>query len=110
MMRIVSLDALVAALLPQFDASAARHRGAAFTLGLSAPDGQHVTLDVGASGARVRRNAAQYTLDEPSTLDAVLGQRRASALVRPRPPREIARRIDALLPETALRFWNSDRI
>ncbi len=30
--------------------------------------------------------------------------------LRPRPPADVARRIDALLPETPLRFWNSDRI
>ena len=110
MMRIVSLEALVAALMPQIDASAGRHRGAAFRLGLCAPDGQAVTLDVGASRAQMRRGVAAYSLDEASTLDALLGQRRASAMVRPRPPREIARRIDALLPEMPLRFWNSDRI
>jgi predicted N-acetyltransferase YhbS len=112
MMRIVSLDALVASLLPRLDASArsAAVDGASFTLGLRAPDGQSVTLDVTPSRVRLRRTAPRYTLDESSTLDALLGQRRASDLVRPRPPAEVRRRIDGLLPETAFHFWNSDRI
>lgn len=110
MMRIVSLDALIAALLPQFDDRARTHRGAPFTFSLRAPDGQSLTLDVRAAGARLRRAAAAYQLDEASTLDALLGQRRAGDLVRPRPPAEIRRRIDALLPETPFHFWNSDRI
>jgi len=110
MLRIVSLDALIAALMPRLDASAARHRGAAFTLELQGPDSQRVTLDVGQTRARMMRGAAEYVLDESATLDAVLGQRRASALVMPRAPADVRRRIDALLPETAFRFWNSDRI
>lgn len=110
MMRIVSLDALIAALLPQFDGRARTHSGAPFTLGLRAPDGQSLTLDVRAAGARIRRAAAAYQLDEARTLDALLGQRRASDFVRPRPPATVRRRIDALLPETPFHFWNSDRI
>ncbi len=110
LMRIVSLDALVAALAPQLNAAAGRHRGEPFTLGLRAPDGQSLTLDIAAARARLRRVAPQYTLDESSTLDALLGQRRASVLVRPRPPTDVRRRIDALLPTTAFHFWNSDRI
>ena len=110
MMRIVSLDALIAVLLPQFDGRARTHSGAPFTLGLRAPDGQSLTLDVRATGARIRRAAAAYQLDEARTLDALLGQRRASDFVRPRPPATVRRRIDALLPETPFHFWNSDRI
>jgi predicted N-acetyltransferase YhbS len=110
MMRIISLDAFVAGLLPQFDDCARTHRGAPFTLGMRAPDGQSLTLDVRAASARTRRAAAAYQLDEAGTLDGLLGQRRASDLARPRPPLEIRRRIDALLPETPFHFWNSDRI
>lgn len=110
MMRIVSLDALTAALLPWFDGRARMHRGVPFTLGFRAPDGQSLTLAVRAAGARTSRAAAAYQLDEAGTLDALLGQRRASDLVRPRPPAEIRSRIDALLPETPFHFWNSDRI
>jgi predicted N-acetyltransferase YhbS len=110
MMRIVSLDALIAALLPRLDERASTHRGSPFSLALCAPDGQAAMLDIGAARVRLRRRPAQYALDEASTLDALLGQRRASALVRPRPPAEIRHRIDALLPEAAFHFWNSDRI
>jgi hypothetical protein len=101
---------LIPALLPQFRAIAAQHDGAPFTLDLRAHDGQSLTLDVGARAARIRRTPAQYQLDASGTLDAILGQRRASNLVRPRPPAAIRRRIDALLPETPFHFWNSDRI
>jgi predicted acetyltransferase len=110
MMRIVSLDALVAALLPQLDAAAQSRPGVAFTLGLAAPDGQSLTLDVAGSRVRMRRMSAQYALDAAPTLDALLGQRRVSDLVRPRPPAAVRRRVDALLPEQAFHFWNSDRI
>lgn len=110
MVRIVSLDALIAALLPHFDELARMHRGTPFTLGLRASDGQSLTLAVDAAGARIRRAAAAYRLDEAGTFDALIGQRRASDLVRPRPPVEVRRRIDALLPETPFQFRNSDRI
>lgn len=111
MMRIVSLDRLVAAVLPQIAGRAERHRGAAFTLGLRAPDDQRLTLEIAPSTARARRaNAAAYELDEAATLDLLLGQRRASTLLRPRPAAEVRRRIDGIFPETPFRFWNSDRI
>ncbi len=111
MMRIVSLDRLVAALLPQIAAQAERHRGAAFRLGLRAPDDQRLTLEIAPSTARVRRaNTAAYELDEAATLDLLLGQRRASTLLRPRPGADVRRRIDGIFPETPWRFWNSDRI
>ncbi len=110
MMRIISLRALADALLPHLAARADAHRGAAFTLGLRAPDGDALTLDVRGATGRVGRGAPGYTLDEHATLDALLGQRRAGALLRPRAPAEVRRRVDALLPETALHFWNSDRI
>lgn len=110
MMRIVSLRALADALLPHLAARAGTHRGAAFTLGLRAPEGQALTLDVRGASVRIGRGPAQYALDERATLDALLGQRRAGALLRPRAPADIHRRLDALLPETPLHFWNSDRI
>ena len=110
MMRVVSLCALLDAQLPQLRDRADRHRGAPLTLRFASPDGETVTLDVGASKARLTTRAAAYRLDAASSFDALLGQRRASALVRPRPPARIGNRIDALLPETPLHFWNSDRI
>jgi predicted acetyltransferase len=111
MMRIVALDGLVEAVLPRLKDRARLHEGPAFALGLRAHGGQSLTLDVGVRSVRARRNAARpFTLDEDATLDAMLGQRRASDLARPRPPVAVRRRIDALLPETPLHFWNSDRI
>lgn len=109
MMRIISLRALIDALLPHLASRADTHRGAAFSLGLRAP-GDSLTLDVRGATARIGRGMPQYTLDEGATLDALLGQRRAGALLRPRAPAEVRRRVDALLPETPLHFWNSDRI
>jgi hypothetical protein len=73
-------------------------------------DGERAVLDVTARSVAMRRNGATHVLDAGATLDALLGQQRASTLVRPRPPADVARRIDALLPETTLRFWNSDRV
>jgi len=110
MMRIISLDRLLDALLPQLRDRASTHRGAQFALTLHGADGERATLVVSGASVSLRRRGGEYALDEASTLAAILGQRRASQLVRPRPPREIARRIDALLPQTALHFWNSDRI
>jgi predicted N-acetyltransferase YhbS len=110
MMRIISLDRLLGALLPQLRDRARTHRGDPLTLTLHAPDGEHATLAVSGASATLRRRPGDYTLDEQATLAAILGQQRASKLVRPRPPRNIARRIDALFPETPLHFWNSDRI
>jgi predicted acetyltransferase len=111
MMRIVSLDALIEALLPRLIELTRANPGRSFTLGLRADGDQSLTLDVGSRSVRTRRRGSpQFTLDEDTTLDAVLGQLRASDLVRPRPPADVRRRIDALFPETALHFWNSDRI
>jgi hypothetical protein len=110
MMRIISLAGLLEALLPCIRDRARTHRGAPFALTLRAPDGEEATLAVSGASASVRRSPGEYALDEATTLDAVMGQRRASRLVRPRPPRDVARRIDAIFPETALHFWNSDRI
>jgi len=110
MMRIVSLDSLLDALLPQLGDRARTHRGEPFSLSLSGPDGERATLAVGPANARRRARPGAFALDEPSTLAALLGQRCASKLVRPRPPRAVARRVNALLPERALRFWSSDRI
>lgn len=110
MMRMISLDALLTELLPYLRTRAAGHPGPALRLGLHAPDGQRAIVDVAKRAVTVRRNGTAYELDAAATLDALLGQRRAGRLVRPRPAADVARRIDALLPETALRFWNSDRI
>jgi predicted N-acetyltransferase YhbS len=111
MMRIVSLDALLAALLPGIRDRARTHRGDPFALTMHAPDGEAATLAITGATASIRRRAnGAHALDEAATLDALLGQRRTSRLVRPRPPRELARRMDAILPESALHFWNSDRI
>ncbi len=110
MMRIVSLEALLASLLPGLSDRANKHRGAPFRLGLLAPDGDTATLDVRPASARITRARPDFALDESATLGALLGQRRASDLVRPRPPLAIRRCIDALLPETLLHFWNADRI
>jgi predicted acetyltransferase len=110
MMRVISIDRLLDALLPQLRERARTHRGTSFALTLNAPDDEQVTLAVSGDAAALRHRPGDYALDETATLDAILGQKRASRLVRPRPPRDVARRIDALLPETALHFWNSDRI
>lgn len=110
MMRVVSLDALVTRLLPGIAARAATHRGPAVRLGLSAPDGERVTLDIRPAGARMTRARPDYTLDEAATLAALVGQSRTSDLARPRPPAATRRRLEALLPETPLHFWNADRI
>ena len=111
MMRVISLDALLEALLPGIRDRARTHRGDPFALTLHAPDGEQATLAVAGASASIRRRAnGAYALDEAATLEALLGQRRASRLTRPRPTRDIARRMDAILPETALHFWNGDRI
>jgi predicted N-acetyltransferase YhbS len=110
LMRIISLDGLLEALLPGIRDRARTHRGAAFALTLHAPDGEQATLAIAGASASVRRSPGEYTLDEAATLAAILGQGRASRLIRQRPPRDVARRIDAIFPETALHFWNSDRI
>jgi predicted N-acetyltransferase YhbS len=111
MMRIISLEALLEALLPGIRDRARTHRGEPFALALHAPDGEDATLAVSGASASLRRSATgAYALDEAATLAALLGQRRASRFARPRPARDIARRIDAIFPESALHFWNSDRI
>ncbi len=110
MMRIVALRSLLDALLPQLRDRADAYPGEPFTLSLTSPDGETVTLGAGASKLRLTRGAAAYRLDASGTLDALFGQARTSALVRPRPPAGVARRIDALLPAAPLHFWNSDRI
>jgi hypothetical protein len=111
MMRVISLDALLEALLPGLRERARTNRGDPFALALHAPDGEEATLAVSGASASLRRPAnGASALAEAATLDALLGQRRTSRLVRPRPPRELARRMDAILPESALLVWNSDRI
>jgi predicted N-acetyltransferase YhbS len=110
MMSVLSLDALLGALLPYLGSRAAGHRGPAFRLGLRAPDGDGAVLDVTARSVGLRRGGADFELDQSATLDALLGQRRSSAVVRPTPAGEVARRIDAVLPQAALHFWAADRI
>jgi hypothetical protein len=110
MMRVVAQRPLVAALMPLLRDAAARHRGEPFTLGFTSADGEQVTLDAGASSARVTRATPAYRLDADASLAVLLGGARASSVVRPRPLARIARRIDALLPEVAMHFWNADRI
>ncbi len=110
MMRVISLDALLRALLPHLSARAAGHRGPSFRLGLRAPDEDRALLDVTGRSVGLRRGGGELELDEDGTLDALLGQRRASGLVRPKPAEDVARRIDALLPRAALHFWAADRI
>jgi predicted acetyltransferase len=111
MMRIVRLDLLVDALLPGLTARARACPGPPFAVRLHAPDGQATTLDVRTPSVRRTSSIdAPYALDDAATLDVILGQRRASRLLRPRPPAAIGRRIDALFPETAFHFWNTDRI
>lgn len=110
MMRIVSLDRLLESLLPLIRERAAEYAGPPFALTLHAPDGESATLAVAKSSASLRRKTGDCALAEASTLAVILGQKHASKLLRPRPPREVARRLDAIFPETALHFWNSDRI
>jgi hypothetical protein len=110
MMRLVSLEGLLEALLPQIRGRARTHRGSPFAMTLHAPDGERATLAFTGAKASLRRRTGEHELDERAMLDVLLGQRRASRLVRPRPPRDVARRIDAIFPETPLHFWNSDRI
>jgi hypothetical protein len=110
MLRIVSLDALLADLTPYLQARARSHSGTPFALRLHAPGGEQATLDVSRSSLAVRRRNDAFALDEAATLDVLFGQRRASRAVRPRPPAGVARRIDALLPASPLHFWNADRI
>ncbi|MEX0749455.1 MAG: GNAT family N-acetyltransferase [Dehalococcoidia bacterium] len=110
MMRVVSLDRLLDALLPQIRDRARTHRGEPFSLTLHAPDGEQATLAVSGASVSIRRRNGAYALDEAGTLAALLGQRRATKLVRPRPPADAARRIDSLFRQAPLHFWNSDRI
>jgi predicted N-acetyltransferase YhbS len=110
MMRVLSLESLLDAMLPHLGSRAAGHRGPSFRLGLHAPHGDGAVLDVSARSVGLRRGDADFELDEGATLDALMGQRRASGLVRPKPDTDVARRIDALLPQAALHFWAADRI
>lgn len=111
MMRIVALQPLLEALLPQLRERAREHQGVPFTLGLTTPDGERATLDVRARTAIVLlQKPAQYALDARGTLDLIVGQPAASELVRPSPPAPVRARIDALFPSAAMHFWNSDRI
>ena len=110
MMRLLSLDSLIGTLSPYLAGRAAGHRGPALRLGLRAPDGDSAVLEVGARSVGLRRGGADFEMDEGATLDALLGQRRTSTLVRPKPPTQVARRLDALLPATSMHFWAADRI
>ncbi|HYM16420.1 MAG TPA: GNAT family N-acetyltransferase [Dehalococcoidia bacterium] len=110
MLRVVSLDGLLRALLPYFRGRAAGHPGPEVRLGLSARGGEAAVLRVVSRSAGVERGGADVELGERATLDGLIGQRRVGRLARPRPDAALARRIDALLPEAALRFWNTDRV
>lgn len=110
MMRVVSLNALLDELLPYLRTRAAGRPGPPLRLGLAEPHGGRAVLDVGTRAVTRRRNGGEFGLDPAATLDALLGQRRASRLLRPRPPVAVARRADALFPEAPLRFWSTDRI
>jgi hypothetical protein len=110
MMRIMSLDALVGALLPALSARAPQISGPSFTLGLRAHDGQALTMHIGAGGAAVSRRAPAHTLGADATLASLLGQCGGGEVARPRPRADVRSRLDALFPATALHFWNSDRI
>jgi predicted N-acetyltransferase YhbS len=111
MMRIVSLDATLRALLPWLSTRAAGHPGTPFRARLRTLD-ESAVLDVRARTVALRTSnaAADLDLDPTGTLDALLGQHLASRSARPRPPSELRRRFDALFPPAPLHFWNSDRI
>jgi hypothetical protein len=109
MMRVVSLDAMLGALLPSLRARSASNPGPAVTLALHAPGGQSRTLELSRAGARASRAAASFPLDAPGTLDLLLGQAPASALLAGAPA-AVRERLDVAFPEQHLHFWNSDRI
>jgi len=126
MLRVVSLDELLRALLPWLSTRAAGHPGPPFRLRLNTID-ESAILDVRARSVALRNgNAADVDLDANATLDALLGQRLPgrSATASPALPRHspslqgrgrgigapLRKRLDALFPETPLHFWNTDRI
>ena len=111
MVRIVSLDATVGALLPVLAAGAAANPGPPITFELHAHDNQRRTVAIGRRSARISRRPADVTFDADATLEVILGQRQPSDIVRRSriDPAALAR-LDALLPEATLHFWNSDRI
>jgi predicted N-acetyltransferase YhbS len=110
MMRVVSLDALLRALLPWLSTRAAGHPGPPFRLRLNTID-ESAVIDVRARSVALRNgNAADIDLDANATLDALLGQRLPGRSARPRPAAPLRRRLDALFPDTPLHFWNADRI
>ncbi len=110
MMRIISLEATLRALLPWLSTRAAGHPGPPFRLRLHTID-ESAVLDVRARSVALRTtNAADLDLDANATLDALLGQHLPARSARPRPTAPLRKRLDALFPETPLHFWNSDRI
>jgi predicted acetyltransferase len=110
MMKVVDLERLVEALMPQIDEAARRHRGAAFVLGLTDEQGRQVRISIGGARATVSRKPADFVLDPRSTLMTIVGQRRVTDMLRPRPVAALGRRMDAIFPLTPLHFWMSDRI
>lgn len=108
MARIVSLEATFDALLPHLHDLARTHPGPPLRLRFETPDGDELTAEI---GRRDDVAAAQpLAFDAAATLRVLFGQQEASPLAAPRPPDDVARRLDALFPKTPLHFWNSDRI
>jgi predicted N-acetyltransferase YhbS len=110
MVRVISLARLVEALLPGLRARAAGHPGPDFRLRLTSPDGDAATIAARGRSVWLNHGRPDFSLDAGSTLEALLGQRRASRAVRRRIDPAAARRLDALLPAAPLHFWNTDRI
>ncbi len=111
MMRIVSLEATLRALLPYLTTRAAGHPGPPFRARLHTID-ESAVIDVRPRSVTLRANSApaEVDLDPAATLDALLGQRLPSRSARPRPAPELRRRLDAQFPPAPLHFWNSDRV
>ena len=110
MIRVISLDEILRALLPWLSTRAAGHPGPPFRLRLNTID-ESAVLDVRARSVALRNtNTADVDLDASATLDALLGQRLPGRVARPRPNAPLRNRLDALFPETPLHFWNTDRI
>jgi predicted N-acetyltransferase YhbS len=102
MTRVLSLRGLLERLAPPVG-SARAPKGATVEL-----HGSDETCMVGLPAATGATRG--FVLDEASTLDALLGQRRVSEMLRPLPSADVAWWIDRMLPPAALAFRMSDRI